>query len=146
MVATCIFVKMLNTRERKKVQWNNQLVRGLKLISRWYVCSRGSRPTLDDWNSCKSIKIIRAQAWCRVWTLYGICSKCCGRRKKGISFVSPKWKIVYCNQGHQHNSWYGFSYKQKSMCLKRLSHFHKIHFKNSWESWYGEGCHSFSSL
>jgi hypothetical protein len=32
------------------------------------------------------------------------------------------------NQGHQHNSWYNFSYKKKSMSLERLSHLHKIIF------------------
>jgi len=47
---------------------------------------------------------------------------------------------------HQHSSWYYSPNKKKSAGLWRLPHFHKVHFKNSWESNHGAGCQSLSSL
>jgi hypothetical protein len=36
--------------------------------------------------------------------------------------------------------------KKKISGLQRFPHFHKVRFKNSWESHRSEGCQSFSSL
>jgi len=40
-------------------------------------------------NSCRFAEVVRAHARCKVCALNKICSACCGRRRIGVTVVSP---------------------------------------------------------
>jgi hypothetical protein len=88
LLAIDILVTMLNNEGKKTRQKSNRVAPRLKWTIRGYVCSKWARPPKDHWNSCKTPEIIRAHAWCWIYSLYELSSTWCGRRRiKGDSIV-----------------------------------------------------------
>ncbi len=75
----------------------------------------------NPWFTHKTIlvnkaEIVRACAWCWVCALYKIYFAWCGRRRKGISFVSSLCETGCYGWAYKHRSWYSSSNKKICSC------------------------------
>ncbi len=145
LLATGIFVRMLNSRERKEVWRNSWMAPGLKWTTRYIHLLYTIKSTLrwlkfeQNWTDCHFSSMM--QGMCHIQNSWRMMWK---KKKMFLSFTrvrnwlwhsgsSTELLVLHCKK------WKIFGFVKTATLPQSL-------FQNSWETNHGQGCWSLSSL